>query len=87
MTVKQWRDVYRVVHLTGGLRAKNEPGPHVTIPITNTKSVSLSISEYHDLPITLEDMGLGVIGIDYYEMNEQIQGYIPPTWQVLSLID
>jgi hypothetical protein len=84
MTSNQWYDVHRTAHLLGGLRAVNQAGPEVTIPINSRKHISFSIPQYHALSPILSSAGLSVIGIDYYEMNEQIQGYYPPTWKAFN---
>lgn len=84
MTSNQWYDVHRTAHLLGGLRAINRTGSDVTIPIKIEKAISFSIPQYHALSPILDSAGLRVIGIDYYETNEQIQGYYPPTWKAFN---
>ena len=81
MVEQQWYDVVREVHLVGGLRAINNPGPDVIIPLDSKSSrPTFSIDTYHDLPWALRSLGLDVIGTEYYETPEQVKGYYPSTW-------
>lgn len=84
MTSDQWYDVHRTAHLLGGLRARNQAGSDVTIPVSTKRNISFVIPQYHVLAPMLCSAGLRVIGIDYYETNEQIQGYYPPTWKAFN---
>jgi hypothetical protein len=81
MTEEQWYNVTRIVHLVGGLRAINKAGSEVAIPLgSNDPIPTFSIDKYHDLPWALISLGFKIIGIDYYETSQQVQGYYPPIW-------
>jgi hypothetical protein len=83
MTEGKWHDVTRIVHLVGGLRAINNPGSEVIIPLgkNDTPIHTFSIEKYHDLPLSLISLRFRIVGIDYHENSQQTQGYQPPTWQ------
>src|SRR4028118_979412 len=81
MTEDKWHDVSRIIHLVGGLRAINETGSKVIIPLgSNSLVPTFSIDRYHDLPGELMSLGFKIVGIDNYEISQQVQGYYPPTW-------
>jgi len=81
MAESQWYNVNRMVHLMGGLRAINEAGSKVTIPIGgNNFAPPLFIAQYHALHRDLISLGLKIVGVDYYESSQQLRGYHPPTW-------
>lgn len=81
MIEQQWYDVGRIVHLAGGIRAINNPGPDVVIPLGSEASrPTFSIDQYHHLPWVLQSLGFDVIGTEYYETSEQVKGYYPSAW-------
>ncbi len=86
MTKQQWYDIGRIVHLIGGLRAINNPGAEVIIPLgSKSPSPTFSIENYYELPSTLRSLGFDIVGVEYYETSEQVKGYYPPTWYPLDM--
>jgi hypothetical protein len=81
MIEDQWHDVTRIVHLVGGQRAISKVGSEVVIPLGNNRTViKFSIDRYHDLPSDLISLGFKIVGIEYYEVPQQVQGYLPAMW-------
>ncbi len=83
MTINRWHNVCRVVHLQGGIRAINNPGNEVIIiPGPDSKPNKIfNISRYPELVVSLEKQGLTAIGVDFFEIENQLKGYLPPTWR------
>lgn len=87
MTTNKWHNVCRIVHLQGGIRAINNPGSEIIIipgPDNNPNKKS-NISRYPELIASLAKQGLLVIGVDFYEMENQIKGHLPPTFRSVNI--
>ncbi len=80
----EWHDVARVVHLPGGLRASNNPGPDVQIaPSIDSKQPAKTyrLSTFSSLRHSLESLGVLPIGIDFYTSHAEIDGDHPAEWR------
>jgi hypothetical protein len=65
MNEEKWYNIIRVVHLDGGLRARNQ-GSDVCINLGGDDCLlNTSINRYHDLSSVLISLGFKIIGIDY----------------------
>ena len=83
MAEQDWLNVARRVHLLGGIRAINNPGPKViVIPGSDKKQpIEYSIPHYKGLLASLIAQQIVPIGVEYYEFPEQLKGYFPPKWR------
>ena len=71
-----WKNVVRVAHLPGGLRAYNPPGPQVEIePYENSKPLIIQLSVYRQLQAALEKLGLPVLGVEFFDSQGQLDGH------------
>jgi len=79
----------RIVHLPGGCLASNySDSPVIFLPESLTGgSVEYEISEYHELAKLFCDLNMTVIGVDYFQSQQEIDGIVPPVWKALNLID
>ena len=73
----------RIVHLIGGCRATNNPGPTVElVPNTlNGELVRFQLNKYGAIYSNLETLGFGVIGVDFYSDVLEAEGSVPPNWR------
>lgn len=87
MTTDKWHNVCRIVHLQGGIRAINNPGSEIIIipGPDNNPNKKFNISRYPELIASLAKQGLLVIGVDFYEMANQIKGHLPPTFRSVHM--
>jgi hypothetical protein len=71
------------VHLIGGCRAINNPGPLVDLtPNTlDAKCARFELKSYGTIYWQLKSYGLGIIGVDFYSHALEVQGLIPPDWR------
>lgn len=74
-----WKNAIRVVHLLGGLRAVNNPGPSVIVsPNTiDNKIVKFQLSDYPSLVNVLKSLKLRPLGIDFYQDPEEVEEISP----------
>jgi len=85
MDEKEWPNLVRIVHLSGGIRAVNNPGPTVSIvPSLNDSEIIFEIPSYKSLIAYLKKQILSPLGIDYYQIPEEISGLYPPYWRSAS---
>lgn len=73
----------RIVHLIGGCRAINNPGPIVSFdPYTlEGKQGQFQISKYEAIFHSLESLGVSIIGVDFYSHVLEVKGSMPPNWR------
>jgi len=73
----------RIVHLIGGCRAINNPGPIVNFDSLTLKwkQVQFQISKYGAIFHSLESAGAVVIGVDFYSHVLEAKGIVPPNWR------
>jgi len=77
-----WPEVVRCVHLEGGLRAINEPGNSVRfLPNLQEGLPTLTLAKYSHLHRNLRDIGFQLLGVDFYQDNDQLDGFYPPNWR------
>lgn len=83
MKNNNWPNVARIVHLPGGGRAINPPGPEVDIePSKPLKSeIKFALVRYSSLLGYFMSGSSPPIGVDFYEMPDQVQGHVPPFWR------
>ena len=83
MNNNNWPHVARIVHLPGGGRAINPPGPEVGIePSMPLKSeIKFSLAQYPSLFSCFMTGSYPPIGVDFYEIPDQIKGHVPPFWR------
>jgi hypothetical protein len=88
IAVNTWKNVVRVAHLLGGLRAINKPGSEVKILPNriHNKFAIFNIPSYDAFIKVLRNLGLGLVGIDLYSSSEEIEGIWPPEWYSFSRI-
>ncbi len=85
MDENKWPNLVRIVHLSGGIRAVNNPGPIVSIiPSLNDSNITFEIPSYQSLIAGLKKQILSPLGIDFYRMPEEIDGLYPPYWRSVS---
>jgi len=74
----------RFVHLPGGCRAINNPGPEVDfLPVAlNGKHAHINLRAYATIYADLERLGLPIIGIDFCSHILEVEERIPPNWRV-----
>lgn len=79
----QWPYAARIVHLVGGCRAINNPGPIVNLePVTlEGKAGQFKIDTYGSIYLRLEAVGIGIIGVDFYSHILEIKGIVLPNWR------
>lgn len=88
MAQEQWHNVLRIVHLPGGLRATNPPGPMFEIsPVTSKGKLTFQLPKYPELQTTLKNIGLKTLGIEFYQDKSQVEGHFPPTWRPFHMRD
>ncbi|MDX9987589.1 hypothetical protein [Thiothrix unzii] len=73
----------RVVHSIGGIRLINEYEPIVKIHphAISGKSASFNIPTYHSLFLRIEEVGLPIIGVNFYTYSDQFDGKELPEWR------
>lgn len=73
----------RIVHLSGGCRAINPPGPKVTIEpsIIQGQVPLIELTNYGSIYKRLEQSGLKILGVDFIGNNLVSSGAIPPEWR------
>ena len=78
-----WPQVVRVVHLGGGLRAVSEPQKKVFLePHSPEGTIAVDLDDFGSLYGVIEKhLHLKVIGCDFFELKEQVLGYMPPEWR------
>ena len=77
-----WPEVVRCAHLEGGLRAINEPGRKVSfVPNLRTGSPKFSLEEYDHFHRNLRSIGFQLLGVDFFEDNDQLKGFYLPNWR------
>jgi hypothetical protein len=83
--MSDWPPVARNLHLLGGLRAINNPGPIVEIVPTTPggKGVGYKFANHGDLIAVVRDRGLKVIGCDFYTDPDQVQELRELDWRPL----
>jgi hypothetical protein len=84
-----WPNILRVAHLKGGLTASNSPKKPKIIKLRqatlDSKVIEIRLTAYRDLALALDSSGFGeIIGIDFYETEEQIRGVQQPLWMANS---
>lgn len=86
---QNWPTAIRVIHLKGGGRAINNPGPSVIIhPQTiDNKELRLQLKTYGSIYSNLEVLGFDIIGTDFYAHVSEIEGNAPPRWQAFHRQD
>ncbi len=79
---QQW-PAARIVHLIGGCRAINNPGPTVKFdPYTlEGKQGQFQVSKYGAIFHSLESLGASIIGVDFYSHVLEVKGSVPPNWR------
>lgn len=88
MAQEQWHNVLRIVHLPGGLRATNPPGPMFEIsPVTSKGKLTFQLPKYPELQTTLKNIGLKTLGVEFYQDKSQVEGHFPPTWRPFHMRD
>jgi len=83
INTQNWPVAIRIIHLKGGARAINNPGPTVIIrPQTiDGKELKLQLKTYGSIFSNLEALGFDIIGTDFYTNDSEIEGNAPPQWQ------
>lgn len=84
-----WPKILRVAHLKGGLTAINSPKTPNIIKLKqltlDSKAIEITLTAYRDIALALDKSGFGeIIGIDFYETEDQIRGIQQPQWMVNS---
>lgn len=84
---KEWPNVVRVVWLSGGLVAINEPGRLVKVEagINGPILFSYQLGRYESLFVTLVAQGLSVVGVTYITDVDESQGIRPPKFRAYFL--
>lgn len=79
----EWHNVLRIVHLPGGGRAINPPGPEVNIEpvLQRGRELKFQLPSYQLLFGMFASGQLPPIGADFYEMPDQTTGLLPPFWR------
>lgn len=79
----EWHNVLRIVHLPGGGRAINPPGPEVNIEplLQRGRGLKFQLPRYQLLLGIFVSGEFPPIGADFYEMPDQINGLSPPFWR------
>ncbi len=87
MNGNEWPNIIRIVHLSGGIRAINNPGSIVSVtPTLKDSDISFEIPSYNSLVATLKKKILSCpFGIDFYRIPEEIGGLYPPYWRSVTL--
>lgn len=73
----------RIVHILGGCRVVNNPGPDVELyPETLTGSrLRFQIPAYGAIYSKLAEINLSVVGTDFFSHIREVDGRIPPNWR------
>lgn len=73
----------RLIHLSGGCRAINNPGPTVDLhpAALNGKNARIDLKEYGAIYADLESLGLPIVGVDFYSHVMEVEGRVPPNWR------
>jgi hypothetical protein len=88
IAVNTCKNVVREAHLLGGLRAINNPGSEVIIfpNIIHNKVAIFNIPSHDSFIKVLRNLGLVLVGIDFYSSPEEIEEIWPPEWYSFSRI-
>ena len=74
-------DILREIHLVGGLRAIDSENTVVEIGLPGTETLmTIERPEYVDLYNSLTELGLPIVGVNFYQFQEQITGIARPDW-------
>lgn len=67
----------------GGCRAINNQGPVVQFnpPTLEGKQAQFQINQYGGIFHSLESLGFGIIGVDFYSHVLEAKGSVPPDWR------
>jgi len=78
-----WPYAARIIHLVGGCRAINNPGPIVNFePVTvEGKAEQFKIDTYGSIYLRLEALGIGIIGVDFYTHILEFKRIKLPQWR------
>lgn len=87
MAEQDWPNVARGVHLPGGVRAVNNPGPEVLVVPgpDNKQPIKYLIPRYKELLASLVGQKMIPIGVDFYELPQQLKEYLPPNWRPVHI--
>lgn len=81
--IDSWPNAIRIIHLNGGCRAVNNPGPYVVFdPKTiEEPQFTFKINKYGEIFHRLEAIGLITIGVDFFTHMLESEGLQPPNWR------
>ena len=84
-TIGGWQNVIRILHLGGGLRAFNNPGVEVLLAPSRSgeQPITFTISSYPHLFSETRARGLSIIGCEFLDDPEEINGLRAPDWRPL----
>lgn len=79
----KWPQAARLLHLRGGLRAVNNPGPEVLISAGAGSPVltTLSLTTYGGIYTDLTREGLAPLGAQFYQHKDELVGLVEPEWR------
>lgn len=82
----QWYDLVRIVWISGGVVAVNNPGPTVQISagLQGRLLGSLNIPSYPNLLPVIRQQGFQVVGATFIDGPEEAQGLRPPQFRAFS---
>lgn len=81
------KNVARLIHLAGGVRALSNPGSNVvfTPPRTGVPESDIEYDDYKKLTQAVVDVvGIWPIGTEYYTRREQVEGFELPDWVIFD---
>lgn len=80
--MKDWPEVFRTLHLPGGLRvAEIGPGKAEIVPL-KTGGIAIEVTSYANIGNDARKvLGLPVIGCEFFRTKEEIEGLDPPSWR------
>ena len=82
----EWHSVVRIVWITGGIVAINNPGPEVQIGagVNGRMLGALRIPTYSSLFSVLRQQGFPIIGATFIDGPEEAQGLHPSQFRAMS---
>ena len=85
-TVQAWPNTVRLVWITGGIVAVNEPGPDVEIDagLGGRNICKFGVNSYPALFETLRAQGFSIIGATFIVSPEELEGIRPPEFRTAT---
>ncbi len=82
----EWHNVLRIVWISGGIVALNEPGPdiHINLGMAGRSFTTLRINIFTELFKTLQEKGFPILGATFVTSPEEIQGLRPLDFRAMS---